>query len=105
EKEKETEAKESRNPLWAKPGPDADGGWEECKESEPPMGRAVPPCKVLTPSKKLRQVAAARPVLYLGSGTPPPPRVILLDANSNSSSRGEETVNDEGGGAVDLSGE
>ena len=40
------EGEESRTPLWAKPGPDADGGWEECKESEPPMGRAVPPCKV-----------------------------------------------------------
>ncbi|CAM9518644.1 unnamed protein product, partial [Scytosiphon promiscuus] len=65
------------------PGPDTDGGWEECKESEPPMGRPVPPCKILTPSKKVRQVAAARPVLYLGSGTPPPPRVILLDTSSN----------------------
>lgn len=27
-------------------GPDADGGWEETKESEPPMGRHVPVCKV-----------------------------------------------------------
>lgn len=27
-------------------GPDEDGGWEEMKESEPPMGRLVPLCKV-----------------------------------------------------------
>lgn len=33
-------------PAWSRPGPDADGGWEECKESEPPMGRVVPFCKV-----------------------------------------------------------
>lgn len=33
-------------PLWAKPGPDPNGGWEECKESEPPMGKAALPCKV-----------------------------------------------------------
>lgn len=33
--------------------------------------------QVLTPCKKVRQVAAARPVLYLGSGPPPLPRAIL----------------------------
>lgn len=34
---------------------------------------------MLTPSKKVRQVAAARPVLYLGSGAPPAPPALDSD--------------------------
>lgn len=37
----------------------------------------------------MRRVAAARPVLYMGSGTPPPPRVIA-DGNENEETEKEE---------------
>jgi len=56
--------------------------------------------QVLTPSRKVRQVAAARPVLYLGSGTPPPPRVILPESSSNSSSKKEKGERAAGDGVV-----
>lgn len=48
--------------------------------------------QVLTPSKKVRQLAAARPVLYLGSGTPPPRPVVFDDDEDKTAGDAQSTA-------------